>query len=234
MDAKWPFLCILFIELWSKCYDSFWHCGNNFLSCRRPAQFPSTFIQVAGINAISLGSSTLHCAVPIRSMLCPFAGLAASMVIPEASAKRSILLLMMEKRQEDASLFRWIWFVPWNLYVFLTGKNSIHLYLNGNSEPNLPEAIKKLLKLIIKHHFFCWGQESTLSFLHHCWWGNWVDDIRYSLHGVLGFPELGWLTLPTRRIASCCLRYTRYKCYSQLIAHTSKTCPPNFTNSSSA
>lgn len=72
----------------------------------RLAQCPSTFTQVAGINAISLGSSTLHCAVPIRSMLCPFAGLAASMVIPEASAKRSILLLMMEKRHEDASLFR--------------------------------------------------------------------------------------------------------------------------------
>lgn len=180
----------------------------------RLAQCPSTFTQVAGINAISLGSSTLHCAVPIRSMLCPFAGLAASMVIPEASAKRSILLLMMEKRHEDASLFRRPLFHETYMF-FVWGKNSIHLYLNGNSEPNLPEDMKKLLKLIIKKkQFFCWGQESTVSFIHHCWWGNWVDDIRYSLHGVLGFPELGINA-------------------TQLIAHTSKTCPPNFTNSTS-
>ena len=96
----------------------------------RLAQFPSTFIQVAGINAISLGSSTLHCAVPIRSMLCPLAGLAASMVIPEASAKRSILLLMTEKRQEDASRFRRPLFHE--TYMFFWRKelnSSIYIYI---------------------------------------------------------------------------------------------------------
>lgn len=40
------------------------------------------------------------------------------------------------------------------LYVFLTGKNSIHLYLNGNSEPNLPEAIKKIVEADHKTSFF--------------------------------------------------------------------------------